>query len=117
MKTYYVANVRQMDKIYRDSEPQCLDIKEVERLAREWEMTTEGLLELMHEATPPEIEAYGVYDSATYTVAELVKTLQQCPQDYPVFIRNYEGYNSDDTYHIYSVGVDPNGETVDLFVL
>ena len=45
-----------------------------------------------------------------YTVAELIETLKQCPQDYEVKIRvDYEGYE------INSVGIDHDEHTVDLF--
>lgn len=51
-----------------------------------------------------------------YTVAELIETLKQCPQDYPVYLRTETGvYNADGIYRIYTVGIDPNEETVDIF--
>lgn len=68
MKTYYVADNKYADSIYGDQNPICMDIAEVKRLAKEWDMTTEELLDQMHEATPTETEIYGVYDSSTYTV-------------------------------------------------
>lgn len=63
MKTYYIANPEHSDAIYGDQLPVCIDLAEVERLAREWDMTTEDLLEQMHEAGESEIEEYGVYDT------------------------------------------------------
>ena len=62
-KTYYFANADRSDSIYGSEMPVCIDRAEVERLAREWGMTTEELLEQMHEATPEEVEEYGVYNS------------------------------------------------------
>lgn len=43
--------------------PICIDLAEVERLAREWDMTTEELLEQMHEADEDEIAEFGAYNS------------------------------------------------------
>ena len=44
-----------------------IDLHEVERLAREWDMTTEELLEQMHEASEDEIAEYGIwYDEIEY---------------------------------------------------
>ena len=63
MKTYYIADPEHSDAIYGDQLPVCIDLAEVERLAREWDMTTEDLLEQMHEASESEIEEYGVYDT------------------------------------------------------
>lgn len=116
MKTYYFADDERADYIYGNQEPICIDIKEVERLAEEWELTTDELLEQMHEATAREIETYGVFDSRSYTVTELIEALQQCPKDYLVNICAGEGYNSDDMYDIYAVGINHDKKTVDIFV-
>ena len=62
MKTYYIANDEYADKIYGSETPVCLSLNEVQRLAREWDMTTEELLEQMHEATANEINEWGVYE-------------------------------------------------------
>ena len=62
-KTYYIANNEHSDKIYGSELPVCIDLAEVERLAREWDMTADELLEQMHEADEEEIEEYGVYNS------------------------------------------------------
>lgn len=63
-KTYYFANDEYVDAIYGNVDaPTCIDLAEVERLAREWDMTTAQLLEQMHEADAAEIAEYGVYDS------------------------------------------------------
>jgi 2-iminoacetate synthase ThiH len=61
MKTYYFANSG--CDLFGGYDPICIDLAEVERLAREWDMTTEELLDQMHEASLDEIEEYGVYDS------------------------------------------------------
>ena len=63
MKTYYIANDEHADAIYGDQTPICIDLDEVKRLAREWDMTTEELLDQMHEADEDEISEYGVYDT------------------------------------------------------
>lgn len=60
--TYYIANTEYFDSIYGSEMPVCIDLAEVKRLAREWDMTTEELLEQMHEATSEEIEEWGVYN-------------------------------------------------------
>ena len=44
------------------TDPICIDLNEVKRLAREWDMTTEELLEQMHEATVDEISEWGAYN-------------------------------------------------------
>lgn len=61
-KVYYMADDDYIPAIYIDA-PVCIDRAEVERLAREWDMTTEELLEEMHEATADEIDEFGVYDT------------------------------------------------------
>lgn len=45
-----------------------------------------------------------------YTVAELIETLKQCPQDYEVIV----GAEST-IFYIYSVGIDHDEKTVDLY--
>lgn len=47
----------------------------------------------------------------SYTVKELIETLKQCPQDYPVEIASNGFFYGG----IESVGIDNEGETVDLF--
>jgi hypothetical protein len=117
MKQYYFADKERVDYIYGNEEPICIDLKEIERLAKEWELTTDELLEQMHEATAREIENYGVFDSGTYTVAELIEALQKCPEDYNVNICADEGWNSDDMYDIYAVGINHDLQTVKIFVV
>lgn len=62
-KMYYFANDEYVDYIYGSGELVCIDFAEVKRLASEWEMTIEELMEQMHEATAEEITQYGIYDS------------------------------------------------------
>ena len=45
-----------------------------------------------------------------YTVAELIETLKQCPQDYEVLINTPHFISGIET-----VGIDNNEQTVDLF--
>ena len=63
MKKYYIANPERADSIYGNELPVCIDLEEVERLAREWGMSTEELLEQMHEASEADIEEWGTYDT------------------------------------------------------
>lgn len=65
-KTYYIANNEYADNIYGSDDPICIDRKEVNRLAREWDMTAKELLDQMHEASKEEIETYGKYDTPRY---------------------------------------------------
>lgn len=62
MKPYYIANPEHYDAIYGDQLPICIDLAEVNRLSREWDMTPDELLEQMHEATDDEIAEYGIAD-------------------------------------------------------
>lgn len=62
MKKYYIANPEHADSIYGDELPVCIDLAEVERLAREWDMDTEELLEQMHEADVDELREFGTYE-------------------------------------------------------
>lgn len=61
-KTYYFANDEYIDAVYV-GDPVCIDRTEVQRLASEWDMTEEELMDQLHEATADEIEEFGVYDS------------------------------------------------------
>lgn len=58
--TYYIANPEYADAIYGDQLPTCMDLAEVQCLAREWDMTTDELLAQMHEADAAELAEYGV---------------------------------------------------------
>jgi hypothetical protein len=62
-RAYYIARPEYSDYIYGDQLPVCLDLAEVKRLAREWDMTMDELLSQMHIATTKEMESHGVYDS------------------------------------------------------
>lgn len=64
-KTYYIADTEYSDAIYGDQLPTCLDLTEVERLAREWDMTADELLAQMHEATEDDINEFGIYNAAS----------------------------------------------------
>ena len=59
-KTYYIANTEYSDRVYGSELPVCIDLNEIEILAREWDMTTAELLEQFHEASPEEIAEYGI---------------------------------------------------------
>lgn len=61
-KIYYIAKPEYADAIYGDQLPICIDLAEVKRLAKEWDMTTEELLEQMNEASDSAIEEHGVYN-------------------------------------------------------
>ena len=60
-KKYYFADDEYIDSIYNGS-PVCIDMAELKRLAREWEMTTAELRQQMHEASAEEIAEYGIYN-------------------------------------------------------
>lgn len=60
--TYYVADIEHSDSIYGDQLPVCLDLNEVKRLSREWNMSVDEILDQMHEASQEEIEDLGVYN-------------------------------------------------------
>ena len=60
-KTYYFADDDFVDAVYGNVDSAvCIDLNEIKILAREWDMTTAELLEQFHEATPAEIEEYGI---------------------------------------------------------
>lgn len=63
MKTYYFANAESIDKIYGAESPVCVDEPEIERLASEWDMTTDELMNQFHVASQAEMDEYGVFDS------------------------------------------------------
>lgn len=62
MEPYYIANPEHSDTIYGGQLPICIDLAEVNRLSREWDMTPDELLEQMHETTEAEIAEYGIAD-------------------------------------------------------
>ena len=45
-----------------------------------------------------------------YTVKELIEALQQCPEDYIVYI-----HTAEETSDVESVGIDPADKAVGLF--
>ena len=47
-----------------------------------------------------------------YTVAELIETLKQCPQDYKINILDIEGF----ALEINSIGITHDEKTVDFFM-
>lgn len=61
-KKYYFADDEYIDSIYGSEHPICIDMAELKRLAREWEMTTAELRRQMHEASAEEIAEYGIYN-------------------------------------------------------
>lgn len=63
MKTYYFPDDEHLDKIFGGFDAACFDHAELERLAAEWEMTTDELLAQVHVASEDEIATYGAYDS------------------------------------------------------
>jgi hypothetical protein len=63
MRYYYIANSDHSDQIYGNQEPICIDLAEVKRLAKEWDMTMDELISQMHVASAEEIEEHGAYDS------------------------------------------------------
>lgn len=52
-----------------------------------------------------------------YTVAELIETLKQCPQEYRVITDTLrQGYNVDGIYNIFEIGINHEEKTVTLFI-
>lgn len=60
--TYYIAKPEYSDRIYGSELPICINLAEVKRLAREWDMTTEELLDQMREASEDDMAECGVYN-------------------------------------------------------
>lgn len=60
--TYYIAKPEYSDRIYGSESPICIDLTEVNRLAREWDMTTEELLNQMREASEDDMAEWGIYN-------------------------------------------------------
>lgn len=59
--TYYFPNSDvDLDSIYGNQDPVCIDEEELNRLAKEW---GGDLFDRFHEASEKEIDQYGVYDS------------------------------------------------------
>ena len=64
MKKYYIITEGpKAEEIYGNQYPVCMDETEVKRLSQEW---NEDLFEVMHEATPAELEQYGTYNSSVF---------------------------------------------------
>lgn len=63
MKNYYFADAEYIDRIYGNESPVCVDEPEIARLASEWDMSTDDLMNQFHVASQDEIEQYGVYNS------------------------------------------------------
>lgn len=61
-KTYYFPNAEQAEAFFGSQDPICVDYRELARLATEWDLTIEELMDQVHEATDNEIETYGTYD-------------------------------------------------------
>lgn len=62
MKTYYICDSENFDRIFGNQYPVCITKTEIMRLATEWEIELCDLMEQFHEASKNEIEEYGVDD-------------------------------------------------------
>lgn len=60
-EVYFMADAEYADAIYGDQHHICLNQEEIQRLAREWGMTEDELMEKFHEASASEIEEHGIY--------------------------------------------------------
>lgn len=60
MKTYHFPDNEHFDAFFGASAPICVDLAELERLARGWEIDIEDLMEQVHEASESEIAEYGI---------------------------------------------------------
>lgn len=63
MKTYYFPNSEHEEAFFGSDYPVCVDVEELRRLARGWDLTWEEMMEQVHEASKDEIEEYGTYDA------------------------------------------------------
>ena len=63
MKKFYFANSENMDNIYGGESPVCVDYAEIVRLAQEWEMSIDEMMEQFHEASDEEMNEYGTYEA------------------------------------------------------
>lgn len=62
-QTYYFPNDDRAEAFFGSQDPVCVDRKELERLAPEWGLTMDELLDQVHEATDTEIETFGTYEA------------------------------------------------------
>ena len=62
-KTYFFPNTENEENFFGSDNPICVDAEELSRLAREWSLTLDELMEQVHEANDDEIEEYGIYDA------------------------------------------------------
>lgn len=60
-KKYYFPNDDYCDEFFGNSEPVCVDFREIQRLAKEWGLSYRQLMTRMHTATEEEKKMYGVY--------------------------------------------------------
>ena len=63
MKTYFFPNPENEESFFGSDNPICVDSEELSRLAREWGLTWDEMMEQVHEASEDEIEEYGTYDA------------------------------------------------------
>lgn len=63
MKTFFFPNTECYEEFFGASLPTCVDLAELKRLARGWEIDLENLMEQVHEASESEIAEYGTYDA------------------------------------------------------
>ncbi len=62
-KTYYFPNEDHAVDFFGSQDPICVDYNELVRLAHEWDLALDELLDQVHEASESEIESYGTYDA------------------------------------------------------
>ena len=60
-KKYYFPNDDYYDKFFGNSEPICVDFREIQRLAKEWGLSYRQLMLHVHTATEEEKKTYGLY--------------------------------------------------------
>ena len=70
MKTYFFPNPENEDDFFWSDNPICVDSEEIARLAREWGLTWDELMEQVHKANDDEIEKYGTYSAKRRTIRE-----------------------------------------------
>lgn len=62
-KTYYFPDSDYADNFFVNGEAVCFNLAEAKRLAGEWGMSMDEVMDQLHEATESEIAEYGTYEA------------------------------------------------------
>lgn len=63
MKTYFFPNPKNEEDFFGSDNPICVDEEELARLAREWGLTWDEMMEQTHTVNEFEISNYGTYSA------------------------------------------------------